>query len=261
MFAKTIIDSDAFLDMPASTQMLYFHLSMRADDEGFINNPKKIQRMVCSTDDDFKLLLAKKFIISFDSGVVVIKHWKIHNIIRMDRFSKTLYQEEKKSLSIDNSKSYTLKNNGCIPNVIPNVIPTVNPSKDKISKDKLIKDNTTKNNYKKFIEFLKEKATIPSKVTSTRKGEELYKGIDDKKKLIVDYLEHQEEKGEFAKRITAYMEDYKATSKETVISNSLSYKNHFFVSKSKFDDWNSKNNNEFILLEDGSVTKRGDSNV
>ena len=122
-------------------------------------------------------------------------------------------------------------------------------------------NNTRNNNYKKFIEFLKEKATIPSKVTSTRKGEELYKGIDDKKKLIVDYLEHQEEKGEFAKRITAYMEDYKATTKETVIINSLSYKNHFFVSKSKFAEWNAKNNNEFILLEDGSVTKRGDSNV
>jgi hypothetical protein len=82
MFAKIIIDSDAFLDMPLSTQALYFHLSMRADDDGFINNPKKIQRTIGATDDDFKLLIAKHFVIPFDSGVVVIKHWKIHNYIQ-----------------------------------------------------------------------------------------------------------------------------------------------------------------------------------
>ena len=82
MFSKTIIDSDAFLDMPLSTQSLYFHLSMRADDDGFINNPKKIQRMIGCADDDLKLLIAKNFIIPFESGIVVIKHWKIHNYIR-----------------------------------------------------------------------------------------------------------------------------------------------------------------------------------
>ena len=75
MFAKTIIDSDAFLDMPMSTQALYFHLSMRADDDGFINNPKRIQRMIGASDDDLKLLIAKSFIIVFESGVVVIKHY------------------------------------------------------------------------------------------------------------------------------------------------------------------------------------------
>lgn len=74
MFAKTIIDSDIFLDMPLTAQALYFHLSMRADDDGFINNPKKIQRMTGATDDDFKLLIAKQFIITFESGVIVIKH-------------------------------------------------------------------------------------------------------------------------------------------------------------------------------------------
>ena len=75
MFAKTIIDSDAFLEMPATAQMLYFHLAMRADDDGFINNPKRIMRMIGSGDDDLKLLILKKFIIPFESGVVVIKHW------------------------------------------------------------------------------------------------------------------------------------------------------------------------------------------
>ena len=108
MFAKTIIDSDAFIDMPLSTQALYFHLSMRADDEGFINNPKKIQRMVGATEDDLKLLIAKNFIITFESGVIVIKHWKIHNYIRADRLVKTAYEEEKMLLTTKDNGSYTL---------------------------------------------------------------------------------------------------------------------------------------------------------
>lgn len=108
MFAKTIIDSDAFLDMPLSTQSLYFHLSMRADDDGFINNPKKIQRMIGASDDDLKLLIAKNFIITFDSGVVVIKHWKIHNYIQNDRYKETVYLEEKASLALKDNNAYTL---------------------------------------------------------------------------------------------------------------------------------------------------------
>ena len=94
MFAKTIIDSDAFIDMPLSTQALYFHLSMRADDDGFINNPRKIQRMIGASDDDIKVLISKKFIIPFESGIVVIKHWKIHNYIRGDRKKSTVYPDE-----------------------------------------------------------------------------------------------------------------------------------------------------------------------
>lgn len=108
MFAKTIIDSDAFLDMPLSTQSLYFHLSMRADDEGFINNQKKIQRMIGASDDDMRMLLAKKFIIAFESGVIVIKHWKIHNYIRQDRMTPTKYQEEKKMLVEKETGTYSI---------------------------------------------------------------------------------------------------------------------------------------------------------
>ena len=108
MFAKTIIDSDSFLDMPMSTQALYFHLSMRADDDGFINNPKKIQRMIGATEDDLKLLIAKNFIIIFESGVIVIKHWKIHNYIQKDRYKPTVYQEEKELLSLKENGVYTL---------------------------------------------------------------------------------------------------------------------------------------------------------
>lgn len=108
MFAKTIIDSDAFLDMPTSTQNLYFHLGMRADDDGFVNNPKKIQRMIGASDDDLKLLIAKKFVIPFESGVCVIKHWKIHNYIQKDRYKETVYQDEKNLITTKENGAYTL---------------------------------------------------------------------------------------------------------------------------------------------------------
>lgn len=107
MFAKTIIDSDMFLDMPLSTQALYFHLSMRADDDGFINNPRKIQRMVGGSDDDLKVLVMKRFILPFDSGVVVIKHWRIHNYIRNDRYKETVYKDEKAQLLLKENGAYT----------------------------------------------------------------------------------------------------------------------------------------------------------
>lgn len=107
MFSKTIVDSDAFLDMPLSTQALYFHLAMRADDEGFVNNPKRIQRLIGSSDDDLKVLFAKRFILGFQSGVIVIKHWKIHNYIQSDRFHETTYTEEKALIKENQNKSYS----------------------------------------------------------------------------------------------------------------------------------------------------------
>jgi hypothetical protein len=107
MFAKTIIDSDAFLEMPQSTQLLYFHLSMRADDDGFINNPKSIMRNVGCKEDDIRILSGKKFIIPFESGIVVIKHWKIHNYIQKDRYHETKYKEEKATLNTDENGAYT----------------------------------------------------------------------------------------------------------------------------------------------------------
>lgn len=117
MFSKTIIDSDAFLDMPLSSQALYFHLAMRADDDGFVNNPKKIQRIIGCGDDDLKLLMVKKFLIPFESGIVVIKHWRIHNYIAKDRYKETNYIEEKSLLGIEKNKSYSLlsENEKCTP--------------------------------------------------------------------------------------------------------------------------------------------------
>lgn len=106
MFSKTITDTDAFLDMPHSTQVLYFHLALHADDDGFVGNPKRIQKMVNANDDDAKLLILKRFILAFDSGVIVIKHWKIHNYIQSDRYKGTTYLEEKSQLVLDDKKAY-----------------------------------------------------------------------------------------------------------------------------------------------------------
>ena len=143
MFAKTIIDSDAFLDMPLSTQALYFHLSMRADDDGFINNPRKIQRMIGASGDDLKLLLAKSFLIPFESGIVVIKHWRIHNYIQKDRYKETMYLEEKEQLGIKENKEYTLDKNEvdtqCIHDVY-SLETQVRLGKDSIDKDSIDKD-------------------------------------------------------------------------------------------------------------------------
>lgn len=139
MFSLKIVDTDAFLDMPQSSQLLYFHFNMRADDEGFVGNPKKIMRMVGASDDDLKVLLAKRFILSFESGVVVIKHWLIHNTIRMDRFSPTTYKEEKNLLEVKENKSYTENKELRQPN--GNQVETqVKLSEVKLSKDNLIKD-------------------------------------------------------------------------------------------------------------------------
>lgn len=112
MFTMKIVDSDAFLDMPLSSQCLYFHLNMRADDDGFVGNPKRIMRLIGANDDDLKILLAKRFLIIFEDNVVVIKHWWMHNTLAKDRYQETSYTDEKALLKIKDNKSYTLGNEG-----------------------------------------------------------------------------------------------------------------------------------------------------
>lgn len=154
MFAKTIIDSDAFLDMPMSARLLYYDLGMRADDDGFINSPKKIMRMIGASNDDVNILIARKFVIPFDSGVVVIKHWRINNYLRNDRYTETKYLEEKSTLDVDKNGSYTTKNNAGIPHGIP----TVSTGKDRLGKDSIGKYiNTISCNENSGIEVLDQK--------------------------------------------------------------------------------------------------------
>ena len=119
MFTMKIVDSDAFLEMPLSTQCLYFHLNMRADDDGFIGNPKRICKLIGCNNDDLKLLIAKRFVLVFDNGVIVIKHWRMHNTIQKDRYVPTTYSDELKQLGIKDNKSYTLSpmETKCIQNV------------------------------------------------------------------------------------------------------------------------------------------------
>lgn len=108
MFSMDIIDTDMFLEMPSTTQLLYFHLSMRADDDGFVSSPKRIIRLIGASDDDMRILFSKQFVIPFDSGICVIRHWKIHNYIQKDRYHETIYREEKLMLEEDINGVYKL---------------------------------------------------------------------------------------------------------------------------------------------------------
>ena len=112
MISLEVVDTDAFLDMPQSSQLLYFHLNARADDDGFVANPKRVMRDMGSQLDDIKLLVAKKFLISFEDGVVVIKHWRINNYIRKDIYKETKYLNHRQTLFIRPNGAYTLTDDG-----------------------------------------------------------------------------------------------------------------------------------------------------
>lgn len=206
MFAKTIIDSDAFLDMPLSTQALYFHLSMRADDDGFINNPKKIQRMVGCGDDDLKLLVAKNFIIPFESGVVVIKHWKLHNYIQKDRYRETVYLEEKSMLETKGNKAYTLLDTKCIHDV------SRTDTQDRIGKYRLDKDSIGEDIITDSDES--EPPSKPQKPTKHKYGE--YNNVlltdEELEKLKDEYIDWEER----IERLSSY-----------VASTGKKYKSHY----------------------------------
>ena len=116
MISKKITDTDAFLDMPLSTQALYFHFIQNADDDGFVSSPNSIIRKIGANKNDYDLLNVKRFIIPFENGICVIKHWKIHNYIQNDRYIPTTYQDQLKELELKENKAYTLKNEQCIHN-------------------------------------------------------------------------------------------------------------------------------------------------
>lgn len=132
MFAKTIVLSDAFLDMPLSARCLYFTLGMLADDDGFINSPKSIMRQCGASNDDMNILLAKKFLIVFESGVIVIKHWRINNYLRSDRYTETKYIEEKNRLLVEENGGYTVGIPSGIPSIDKDSLDKVSVGKDSI---------------------------------------------------------------------------------------------------------------------------------
>lgn len=201
MFAKTIIDSDAFLDMPMSARLLYYDLAMRADDDGFINSPKKIMRFVGASMDDLNILAIRKFIIPFDNGVVVIKHWRIHNYIRKDTYKETTYTYEKSLLEEDRNHAYRLINSDktelCQPSVNePSTTRRrpVDAGKDRIGKDRLGKEKEISPTRHKYGEY-----------------QNVLLSDDDLEKLKKEFLDWSDR----IERLSAYM-----------ASTGKSYKNH-----------------------------------
>lgn len=158
MFSKTIVDSDVFLEMPLSTQALYFHLSMRADDDGFLNNANKIRRTIGATEDDFKLLVAKSFVLVFNDGIVVIKQLRINNYLRNDRYRETVYKEENAMFEIKENGAYSLLEDG---------------QTKKIPLEKTTKKENDMEELQKNFQIIYD--SYPKKVGKAR-GFDLYKG-------------------------------------------------------------------------------------
>ena len=204
MFTMKIIDSDAFLDMPLSAQALYFHLNMRADDDGFVNNPRKIQRMLGCAEDDLKLLVAKRFVIGFEKGVIVIKHWRMHNTLRKDRYNPTQYQEELKMLALKPNNSYT-----------------ENPTGNQMATDWQPNGNQMATQYS-IDKYSIDKLSIEETETPTRHKYGNYKNVllsdDDLEKLKSEFPKDWQNRIE---RLSEY-----------IASSGKSYKNHLATIRS-----------------------------
>ena len=157
MFSKKIIDTDWFMDMPASTQNLYFHLSMRADDDGFVASPKRISKLIGATEDDYKILIAKKFVIPCETGICVISDGRINNYLRTDRYTETTYKDEKNMLTLNENGKYQLG----IPSGIPMVTPVLSISNSNtisnssINKDRVVgEEKKLKHKYGEYKRVL-----------------------------------------------------------------------------------------------------------
>lgn len=189
MFSKKITETDNFLDMPLSSQALYFHLNMGADDEGFIDKAKTIQRTIGASSDDLRILIAKGFVIPFDSGVVVIRHWRIHNYIRSDRFQSTMHQEEKKKIDFDETKIANIK---AFQDVIPDVIPNgyQMDTQVRIGKDRLDKVRLDKVNNHNYTEVDDVELSVPNKKKPLSQilKESAIKINDRQSQMLLEYI-------------------------------------------------------------------------
>lgn len=196
MFAKSIVLSDAFLDMPLSARCLYFTLGMLADDDGFVGNPKSIIRQCGASEDDMKVLLAKKFVIGFETGVIIIKHWRINNYLRNDRHHTTTYIEEMKELGLDNKGAYTRNPDKMVCGIptdnqpTDNGIPTDGQVETEYSIDKNSKDNNIYIVVQEVVSYLNEKSgkdfKTKTKSTISHIKARVKEGftVDDFKKVI-----------------------------------------------------------------------------
>lgn len=208
MFTQKIIDSDSFLDMPLSSQALYFHLNMRADDDGFINNPKRICRTIGASEDDLKLLLLKRFVIGFESGVLVIKHWRMHNTLRKDRYNPTQYQDEFARLDVKDNNAYTER-------PVESLATTWQPSGNQLAPQYSIEKNSIdKNSIVEVIVSEPDGTEKPPKPVKHKYGE--YNNVlltdDELDKLKEEFPDWQER----IERLSSY-----------VASTGKSYKSHY----------------------------------
>ena len=195
MFSPTITESDAFLDMPLSTQALYFHLGMYADDDGFVN-PGKIMRMLGANSDDLKILGVKRFILLFPNGVVVIKHWKINNLVRRDWYRQTQYLEERSTLHVKENGSYTDDPKQGIP-----ILPSVNKNSLTSRQHRIGKDSSGNNKGKKKYGELKNVFLLDEEFERLSKRF----GINATNKLIFDLSTYIASKGKEYKNHYATM--------------------------------------------------------
>ncbi|PLA01731.1 replisome organizer [Streptococcus anginosus] len=197
MFSLKIVDSDLFLDMPLSSQCLYFHLSMRADDDGFVNNPKKIIKIIGANEDDLKILIAKGFVIVFDQGIIVITHWKINNYIRKDRYKPTMYIEQKQQLYQTENGAYISEEKvGChlVNQRLSSGQPSIGKGRlDKVSIDKGREEQSTPIFYGEF--------------KNVRLSKEEYKNLKEKLNSHTDIM---------INKLSRYME-----------SSGKTYQNHY----------------------------------
>lgn len=194
MFNLDIIDTDSFIEMPQSSRLLYYELCMRADDDGFVSSPKKIQRVVGCSDDDFKVLITKRFIIPFETGIVVIRHWKIHNYIQKDRYKETLYSDEKSLLTQEENGTYKLMDTSCIQNG--------DTGKVSIELDKY---NKRENIYKRE----KELPDTPLEDSKKEEKKEPYGKYGRVKLKISEYLRLRKEFGEeFIQKQIELLDEY-----------------------------------------------------
>lgn len=245
MFSMHIIDSDAFLEMSIHAQLLYFHLGMRADDDGFINNPSKIMRIIGTNQDDIvllkkamDLLIEKKFIIMFDSGVVVIKHWLVNNYLRTDRKKSTTQTAEFNQLKLKNNKSYTLINNAGIPDV-RQMSGNCQVSIDKIRLDKYSID-TIDHQDDRVIAF-DSKENTKSKTELINEFEllwKLYPRKIGKEKSLKKYLEYSKNTDDLFQKVKVGINNYLEYIKTNSIENSyIKHGTTYFNNKSWEDEY------------------------
>lgn len=196
MFDKTITNNDSFLEMPDSTQNLYFHLSMEADDDGFVDNWKSIMRMTGKKEDDLKLLIAKSFIIPFETGVIVIKHWRINNYLRKDRYHPTKYLNEKAQLLIEKNEEYSLKNGVGIP--------FGNREENRIEENS-IEENSIDNIYAQKFEKFWESYPKKTGKDKSKKWFEKYKPDEELFELMMNQLERFKDTEDWKKQGGKYI--------------------------------------------------------